>query len=154
MSAAPRQPGKGGLSAAGEEVLRAVAPVVLGSLLPDDRATRDQAMDDAMWALDDYVAHLSLPLQGQARLLLALLHSAPARVVLLGTTERWRSAPPERVEDFLRRARHSRVFLLRRVYDFLQSMTVIAWFDLPVAWEAIGYPGPPVERPFHQGYEA
>lgn len=153
MSPPVRAPRKGGLSVAGEEVLRAVAPVVLGPLLPDERAPREQAIDDAMWALDDYVAHLSLPLQGQARTLLALLHSAPARLLLLGSAKRWRDVPPERIEAFLRRARHSRVFLLRRIYDFLQSITVIAWFDLPVAWEAIGYPGPPVARNFHQGYE-
>jgi len=56
-----------------------------------------------------------------------------------------------RVEAFLRSARHSPVFLLRRIFDFLHSMTVIAWFDLPVAWSEIGYPGPPVERPVRQG---
>ena len=154
MNVVAREPRKGGLSASGEEILRAIAPVVLGSLLPVDRAERESAMDDAMWALDDYVAHLSLPLQAQARTLLALLDFAPVRALLLGGFARWKDAPADRVEVFLRRARHSRVFLLRRLYDFLQSMTVIAWFDLPVAWEAIGYPGPPVERPFHQGFEA
>ncbi len=141
----------GGLTPEGEEILRAVAPAVLGSLLPTDSAVRAQALDDAMWALDDYVAHLSLPLQGQARALLAVLHSRVARVALLGTTRTWRDAPPASVEAFLRSARHSRVFLLRRIYDFLQSMTVIAWFDLPVAWKDIGYPGPPIERPLPGG---
>jgi len=154
MEPVTREPRKGGLSPAAEEVLRAIVPVVLGPLLPADRDTRERAIDDAMWALDDYIAHLSLPVQGQARMLLGLLHSLPARVLLLGTTKRWRDAPAERVEAFLRRARHSRVLLPRRIYDSLQSMTVIAWFDLPIAWEAIGYPGPPVERRFHQGYEA
>lgn len=153
MSAAPRPPRRGGLSAAGEEVLRAVAPVVLGSLLPAEPRAREAALDDAMWALDDYVSHLSLPLQAEAKMLMNLLVLAPVRLVLLGTTRRWRDVPPARVEAFLRRARQSRVFLLRRVYDSLQSMSVIAWFDLPEAWEAIGYPGPPVARPFQQGYE-
>lgn len=142
---------KGGLTAAGEEVLRAVAPAVLGSLLPADRAARERALDDAMWALDDYLAHLSLPLQGQARTLLAVLHSLPARALLLGTTRDWREAPPARVEAFLRVARGSRVLLLRRIYVFLQSMIVIAWFDLPVAWSELGYPGPPIERPLPGG---
>jgi hypothetical protein len=151
MKAIPSAPRKGGLSPAGEEILRAVAPVVLGSLLPVDRDVRERSLADAMWALDDYVAHLSLPLQGQARTLLALLHFAPVRMALLRTTESWSSASPAKVEAFLRRARHSRVYLLRRIFDFLHSMTVIAWFDLPVAWEAIGYPGPPIERAFPQG---
>lgn len=141
-----RPPRKGGLSPAAEEILRAVAPVVLGELLPPAAGPRARALDDAMWALDDYVAHLSLPLQGQARTLLAVLHSLPARLALLRTARAWRNASPASIEAFLRRARHSRLFLLRRIYDFLQSMTVIAWFDLPEAWEGIGYPGPPIPR--------
>ncbi|MFN8545422.1 MAG: hypothetical protein U0807_14605 [Candidatus Binatia bacterium] len=144
-------PRKGGLSPAGEEILLAVLPVVLGTLLPADPTVRTRALDDAMWALDDYLAHLSLPLQRQARGLLAALRPLPARLVLLGTTRRWRDAPPARIEGFLRRARRSRLPVLRRIYDFLQSMTVIAWFDLPVAWTEIGYPGPPIERPFGRG---
>lgn len=151
MQTAIPAPRKGGLSTAGEDILRAVAPVVLGELLPADRSLREHALTDAMSALDDYLVHLSLPLQRQARTLLALLHFAPVRIVLLRTTQSWSHASPACVEAFLRRARHSRVLLLRRTYDFLHSMTVIAWFDLPAAWDAIGYPGPPIERPFPQG---
>jgi len=149
-----RAPRKGGLSPAGEQILRAVAPVVLGSLLPTNGSVREQALDDAMWAVDDYMAHLSLPLQGEARSLLALLSSLPARIALLRTTRDWRDAPPARVEAFLLSARHSPVFLLRRIYDFLQSITVIGFFDLPIAWNEIGYPGPPIERPIPQGRES
>ncbi len=141
-----RQPRTGALSRSGEEILRAVAPVVLGPLLPTERSARERALDDAMAVIDDYVAHLSLPLQREARMTLAVLHSLPARALLLRTRREWRDASPARVEAFLRMAKHSPVFLLRRIYDFLQSMTVIAWFDLPIAWNETGYPGPPVER--------
>jgi hypothetical protein len=130
--------------------MRAVAPVVLGSLLPADRASRDEALAAAMATLDDYLAHMSLPLQQQARLLLGALALLPARLLLLHTWSRWRNVAPERVEAFLLRARANRFFLLRRSYDFLQSMAVLAWFDLPAAWSEIGYPGPPVERPARQ----
>lgn len=146
-----RAPRTGALTHAGEEILRAVAPVVLGPLLPAEQSARERAIDDAMWVVDDYLAHLSLPLQREARVTLALLHSLPARALLLHTWRAWRDASPARVEAFLRSARHSPVFLLRRIYDFLHSMTVIAWFDLPIAWDEIGYPGPPVERPLRQG---
>lgn len=144
---------KGGLSLQGEEILRAVAPVILGPLLPSSPRERLDALDAAMWAVDDYVAHLSRPLQDEAARLLALMHTTPARLLLLGTTARWCEASPARVEAFLRRARHSRIRLLRRVFDFLHSLTVIAWFDLPEAWHALGYPGPPLPRPFFAGYE-
>lgn len=153
MSAVPRPARKGGLTPAGEEILRAVMPVVLGSLLPAAREERAEALDEAMWALDDYVSHLSLPLQADARMLMALLSLAPVRLLLLGTTRRWRDAPEGNVAAFLHRTRRSRLYLVRRLFDSLHSMSVIAWFDLPRAWEAIGYPGPPVARPFNEGYE-
>jgi hypothetical protein len=154
MRANASTPSQVGLSSAGKEILRAVAPVVLGDLLPKDRGLRGEALEEALGALDDYVAHLSLPLQGQARTLLALIHFAPVRIALLRTTRRWDRATPAQVEAFLLRSRHSRVLLLRRIFDFLQSMTVISWFDLPRSWDAIDYPGPPVERPYPQGEQA
>lgn len=140
------------LGKAGEEVLRAVQPVVLGPLLPEDAVARARALDEAVLVADDYLAHLSLPLQREAKLTLALVHSLPARAVLLRTRRSWRDASPAQVEAFLRRAQFSRVLLLRRIYDFLHSMSVIGWFDLPIAWGAIGYPGPPVERPLVRGH--
>ena len=131
--------------------MRALAPVVLGSLLPADRAAREDALEAEMATLDDYLAHMSLPLQRQARLLLGALALLPVRLLLLGTWNRWRDVAPGRIEAFLLRARGSRFFLLRRIYDFLQSMAVLAWFDLPVACTEIGYPGPPIERPARLG---
>ena len=89
-------PRTGALTKAGEEILRAVAPVVLGPLLPADGAMRARALEDAMWVVDDYLAHLSLPLQREASVTLALLHSLPARALLLRTRRAWRDASPER----------------------------------------------------------
>lgn len=140
-------PARAALPPAGEEILLAILPVVLGALLPTEPDVRARAFAEAVTTFDDYLAHLSLPLQRQARRLFAALGFLPVRLALLGTARRWRDTPPARIESFLRRARRSRVFALRRVYEFLQSMAVIAWFDLPVAWNEIGYPGPPIERP-------
>lgn len=140
------------LGTAGEEVLRAVQPVVLAPLLPRDATARARALDEAVVAADDYLAHMSLPLQRQANLTLALVRSLPVRVLLMRTGRSWRDASPAQIEAFLRRAQHSPVFLLRRIYDFLHSMSVIGWFDQPAAWAAMGYPGPPMERPLVRGY--
>jgi hypothetical protein len=132
------------LSPAGEEILRAVIPVALGPLLAAAGPERDQALDAGMLALDDYLAHLSLPLQAEAERVFDTLDLLPARVLLLGTTRRWRDASPAAIERFLHTARDGRLLLLRRMAAFLQSMTVLAWFDQPAAWKGIGYPGPPV----------
>jgi len=131
--------------------MRAVAPVVLGPLLPADRAARDESLAAAMATRDDYLAYMSLPVQRQARMLLGVLHLRPVRRLLLGTSAPWREVAPERIEAFLLRAQGSRFYVLRRVYDFLQSMSVLAWFDLREAWSEIGFPGPPVERPVRSG---
>jgi len=139
------------LSRHGEEILRAVAPAVLGPLLPAEAHARAQALEAGLTNLDEYLAHLSLPLQKETRFLFGALDLLPVRLVLVRTWSRWPEVAPERVESFLRRARDSRFFLLRRIYASLQSLAVIAWFDLPVAWNQIGYPGPPIERPVSAG---
>lgn len=127
----------------GEEILRVVIPAVLGPLYAGGPAY-EETLDAGIGALDEYLAHLSPALQEEARGAFAMLDLLPARVVLLGHWGPWRDAPVEAVEKFLRSARESRLAALRRVYAFLQSMAVVAWFDQPMAWQAAGYPGPPV----------
>lgn len=131
--------------------MRAIAPVVLGPLLPSDLGARERALAASMATLDDYLAYMSPPIQRQACALLGLLNLLPVRRLLLGASTPWREVAPERIEAFLRRAHDSRFLVLRRVYDFLQSMSVLAWFDLVEAWSEVGYPGPPVERPDRRG---
>lgn len=133
------------LTCGGEEVLRAVAPVVLGPLAGAGGRAAGEGLDEALGVVDDYLAHLSPPLQRQARVTLVALASLPARAALLRTASRWRAAPPERIEAALVALRASRFGALRRLYDFLHSLIVLGWFDLPLAWEEIGYPGPPAE---------
>jgi hypothetical protein len=138
----------------GEEIIRAVMPAVLGPLLPASGAAREEALDAGVASLDDYLAHLSLPLQEEARSVFDTLDLLPVRVLLVGTWGRWHEVPPDTVEAFLRAARDSRFHLLRRMFAFLQSLAVLAWFDQPVAWPAIGYSGPPIERPAVSGDDA
>jgi hypothetical protein len=142
------------LSPPGEAIMRAVIPVVLGPLLPDNGAAREQALDAGVASLDDYLAYLSLPLQEETRNVFDTLDLLPARVLVVGTWSRWQNASPETIASFLRAARDSRFYLLRRIYAFLQSMAVLAWFDQPAAWPQIGYPGPPLERPAGSGGHA
>lgn len=141
-SAAPRL----ALPPSGEAVMRAVMPAVLGPLLPADGAARAQALDTGMASLDAYLAALSLPLQAQASDVFETLDLLPVRVLVVGTWSSWAEIAPADVESFLLSARQSRFDLLRRMYVFLQSMAVLAWFDQPAAWSAIGYPGPPLAR--------
>ena len=143
-TAAPADaPARAALSPHGEEILRAVIPVFAGSLL-DGAKARANVLESGVASVDDYLASLSSQLQDEARTVFATLDLLPARLLLLGTTRRWREAPPEAVEAFLRAARGSRFFVLRRIYVFLQSMAELAIFDEPAIWREIGYPGPPI----------
>lgn len=135
------------LTPTGEEILRAVVPVVLGSLLPVEDAARERALDVGLSTLDDYLAYLPLPLQREARDVFETLGLLPTRVLLVGTWDRWSAAPPETIEAFLHSARQSRFDLVRRMFAFLQSLAVLAWFDQRAAWPAIGYGGPAIDRP-------
>ena len=135
------------LSPAADEIIRAIMPVVLGTLLPEREPERAQALDSGVATLDAYVAHLSPPLQAEAGNVFRTLDLLPVRVLLTGTTSRWRDMSPETVASFLRSAQTSRIELVRRIYAFLQSMAVLAWFDQPAAWPGIAYPGPPIARP-------
>lgn len=140
---APRAAARAALSPAGEEILAAVIPVVLGPLLPAGPA-RERALDAGLASVDDYLASLSLPLQREASDAFDTLDLPPVRALLLGTWQPWRDAPAGAVEAFLRSARQSRFLLARRIYALLQSLAVVAWFDQPEAWREIGYPGPPI----------
>lgn len=139
------------LTPAGEAILCAVIPVVLGALLPTDDDGRKRALAVGLTMLDDYLAALPVPLQREARDVFATLDLLPTRVLLVGTWSPWSDTPPATVEAFLRSARSSRFELVRRMFAFLQSMAVLAWFDQRAAWPAIGYPGPVIERAWAQG---
>lgn len=142
-----RAPAGAALAPAGEEIIRAIMPVVLGTLLPEREPERAQALDTGIATLDAYVAHLSPPLQAEAGNVFRTLDLLPVRVLLAGTTSRWSDMSPETIASFLRSAQTSRIELLRRIYVFLQSMAVLAWFDQPASWARIDYPGPPIDCP-------
>src|SRR5512139_3528748 len=90
------------LSASGEAIIRAVMPVVLGSLLPQGGAERAQALDASVATLDEYLASLSLPLQAEAGNVFDTLDLWPVRLMLLGSSSRWQDATPQKIESILR----------------------------------------------------
>jgi len=145
--ARPISPPRESLTPTGEQILRAVMPVVLGSLLPTDDAAREEALAVGLATLDEYLAYLPLPLQREACDVFETLDLLPMRVLLAGTWRSWSETSPETIEAFLRSARQSRFDLVRRIFTFLQSMAVLAWFDQRAAWPGVGYGGPPIDRP-------
>ncbi len=146
--------GRVALTSQGEEILRAVGPIILADLLSDLGERRESVVESGLAGIDDYIAHLSLPLQQELGDLFATLDLWPVRVLLTGQFARWADASPEAIEAFLRGAKSSSVLLLRRVYTLLQSLVVLSFFDQPAAWKSVGYPGPLIDGlTGHRGVE-
>ncbi len=94
--------------------------------------------------LDVAIRGLPLEVRAQVRQLFGLLRFAPTRMLVAGIVQPWRDASPAAVDRFLRSWRESSFVQLRTAYDALHQLILAAWYGNDAAWEAIGYPGPPV----------
>ena len=74
--------------------------------------------------------------------MLAVLSSAPGRIVLAGLADDWSSARVPQVQEALEGMRMSRMTLPQQAYHALRDLTVAAYFGMPSTWEMLGYPGP------------
>lgn len=135
---------QGQLTAAGREVMAAIALAVLGPLLPTDAAARASAVQAHLTRLEATIAGLPPALQAEVGQLLSLLATPPARLVLTGLTHEWRDAPVSAVRAMLQALRGSSLALRQQVYHALRDLSNAAYFADAAAWPAIGYPGPRV----------
>lgn len=138
------QPGlqQGHLSAASNDVMRAVARAVLDGVLPADPLLREQALDAHLQRLDAAVAAFPAATRAELSQLLALLSSAPGRHALAGLGEPWAQAGVPDIQQALQSMRLSRLSLRQQAYHALRDLTNAAYFSDPSAWVHMGYPGP------------
>ncbi|MEO6565436.1 MAG: twin-arginine translocation signal domain-containing protein [Casimicrobiaceae bacterium] len=131
------------LGADGEDILRAVVPVMLSGALPAELSARAMAIDATMAALADAIGGLPAAAQAELAQLFALLSLPPVRLAVARLDAPWAQAEPAQVRACLDRFRDSPLILLRAAYDGLHQLIFAAWYGNPRAWSAIGYPGPP-----------
>lgn len=131
------------LSADGQDILRAIVPVLLAGALPVEPAPRAAAIAQTLAALDAAVGGLPAAAQAELAQLFDLLSLPPVRLGVARIDAPWSQAAPEQVRACLDRFRGSSLQLLRAAYDALHQLTFAAWYGNPQAWAAIGYPGPP-----------
>jgi hypothetical protein len=131
------------LGAKERTVLAAIVPLVLKGALPEDLDRRQRAVTEVMRGIDVAVSGLPPSVQGEVEELFALLAFPVTRRAIAGVASPWLEAQPASIRAFLERWRDSRFTLLRSGYRALQELTMAAWYGNPVAWTAIGYPGPP-----------
>jgi hypothetical protein len=137
---APRVP----LDRDARAIVTAMVPAFLAGALPAQAAARAEAIAVTVTNVESAVAGLPLAAQREIAQLFALLAFAPARIAVAGMTSDWADASTAEVDAVLERWRASRIALLRSAYDGLHQLVLAAWYGNPRAWDAIGYPGPPV----------
>ena len=124
-------------------IMKPLATVVLAGALPEDSATRERALAAVVVSFDRVVSSLAPTAQREISDLFAFLDFAPTRLAFTGL---WSPVPESSAEDlaaFLTRWRTSRFELQQAGYLALTQLIYSSWYDLPEAWPAISYPGPP-----------
>jgi hypothetical protein len=121
--------------------------VVLAGSLPADPPSRARAIDETVEAYGRAVAGLAPAIQEEIGEMLSLLSLAPTRFAMTGITSSWPEADAADIADFLQSWRTSGFVLKRAGYRALTQLIQGAWFDNPLAWKAVGYPGPPALSP-------
>lgn len=129
-------------SEAAQDMLRAVARAVLGSLLPADQAAQTAALAGFLTRLQATIAGMPSAMQAEVDELLTIVSSAPGRRVLVGLAPTWSEAPTPAVAAAMQNMRLSSLALRQQAFHALRDLTNAAYFADPSTWSAIGYPGP------------
>ena len=136
-----------GLDDKATEIVRALVPVVLAGSLPAEPATRAKAIDETVEAYGRAVGGLAPAIQEEISEMFSFLSFAPTRIAMAGIGSPWREASARDIEAFLQDWRMSRIELKRAGYRAITQLIQGAWFDNPLSWPAIAYPGPPALSP-------
>jgi hypothetical protein len=123
-------------------IVSAIVPVLLAGALPTAPGV-DAARAAVVVNVDQAIAGLPPASRKQVEQLFALLAFAPSRCLIAGVWSPWPEASSASIAAFLTRWRDSRFALLQTAYGALHQLIVAAWYGSPLAWPAIGYPGPP-----------
>ena len=131
------------LDTPGAAMVAAIVPVVLAGSIPLEAQARARAVREVVEAFDRAVAGLSTAVQKEVDQLFSVLRFAPARLAFTGLWAPIEESSPEEIAAFLTRWRRSRFDIQRAGYQALTQLIQASWYDNPLSWAAIAYPGPP-----------
>ncbi len=131
----------GRLGATSRAIFAALAPAVLGTMLPADAAARTRAVAAQVGRVEASIAGLSPALQHEVDELLTVIGSAPGRVLVAGLHAPWTDASAAEVQAALAAMRDSSLTLRQQAYHALRDLTNASYFAEPATWAQIGYPG-------------
>jgi hypothetical protein len=132
----------GRLSSSGQDVFTAVARAVLDGSLPVATVEQQQAMQAWQQRLEASIAGLAPATRRELSDLLAMLSTAPGRLMLTGLQQPWLAADTRSVQQALHAMRVSSSVTRQQVFHALRDLTNAAWFANANTWAALGYPGP------------
>jgi hypothetical protein len=124
-------------------MVRALAPVILAGALPEEGAPRERALSAIVLSFDRAASSVSPAAQREIADLFTFLDFPPTRVAVARLWSPIPESTPEELRAFLTRWRESRFELPQASYQALTQLIHASWYDLPEAWPAVGYPGPP-----------
>lgn len=134
--------GATGISTDERAIVIRIADAMLDGALPAGEPQRSQALAVAADGFTVAVAGLQPHVQQEVQQLFTLLTFGPTRRLVAGLPP-WEKATRDDVAAFLGGWRFSPFALLRSGYDALHQLVMAGWYGQSVAWERIGYPGPP-----------
>ena len=134
----------GRLTEAGRDVFSGVSRALLAGTLPAELGPQQIAVNGLLDRIDALTLALSPHVQAELSQLLGLLATAAGRVGLAGLGRTWQEASVEEVHRALQEMRLSSLAVRQQAYGALHDIVGAAYFADPVAWGALGYPGPTV----------
>lgn len=133
---------EGRLGAAAQDIFRAVARAVLQGNLPEEAAAQSAALQAHLGRLERAIQGLAPATRKELSDLLALLGTAPGRLVLTGLRSGWNTASADELTAALQAMRTADSHTRRQVYQALRELSNAAWFADAGTWGPLGYPGP------------
>ena len=129
------------LNAGDVAMFSALIPVVVSDVAALDAAQKKQTLSAVLNNIDAACSALVAHQQSELRKLMDLLAVGLLRRLLTGVGD-WSQASTQDIESFLARWRSSRFATLTAGVNVLMKLSAVAYYVLPQAWSAVGYPGP------------
>jgi hypothetical protein len=132
----------GRLGDGARQIFSSVASAVLEGNLPEPPAARQAALVAHLARVQTAIGGLPPATRKELSDLLALLSTAPGRLLLTGLPVAWADAETRQTQAALQTMRRSSSQTRQQVYQALRELTVAAYFSDASTWPQLGYPGP------------
>jgi hypothetical protein len=132
---------EGRFTETGRTLFAALAPAVLGGLLPVEAVARRQAVEAFIPRVEDAINGMPPAMQAEVDELLTIAGSSVGRMALVGLTTPWAKATAEQIQSALRGMRDSSLAPRQQAYHALRDLTSGGYFADESTWAVMDYAG-------------